>query len=522
MAIIPIRSLPLFAFANDGSIAWLRAAGSKVMAVDARTGRVLREIHLDPAPFGITWSIERVGRFFVVKDDREIAAYDAEAGTRLWKRKGPTRVAFVGEKGERFVTIAPGPAGVEVLEADLATGDLTTRVAVEGSMRYVGAHGTMTGDLLVFATDERDVYAVDTARWEVVARHAFSASYVLPPVATPAGVHVAIVEKRGAGAVTSVATLDPTTGALVSTHELPGRAHAMTAGASVVVLDVERALAGIVERVAFRPNAPYVRLSFTKNVQVNVGSAGRLAPPARTPSLEILPARAELLPPPPTDEDERPESTRSGLLALLDLLGASSEVLARIANVFGERPSDSLRMHDVGLRFRDPRVRWSSRPGRDPCLLDLAMHASGDAIATYWYPAAPSSKLAVVRVDATSGEARWLADDFDEWLAGHLHALRAMAPDSVGVVLEVLDLPSDFPRPLPSPTPPSWFFEAHAARWTMLDADDAERAGDRLGAERMLVSLARTARVGDVKPKLAAIYDALGWGHHRAVVVETW
>ena len=33
------------------------------MAVDAKTGEVLREVKLEPAPFGITWSIERVGRF---------------------------------------------------------------------------------------------------------------------------------------------------------------------------------------------------------------------------------------------------------------------------------------------------------------------------------------------------------------------------------------------------------------------------------------------------------------------------
>ena len=90
MAIVPVRSLPLFAFANDGSIAWLRSAGSKVMAVDAKSGEVLREVQLDPAPFGITWSIERVGRFFVVKDDREMAAYDSEEGTRLWKRTSAT------------------------------------------------------------------------------------------------------------------------------------------------------------------------------------------------------------------------------------------------------------------------------------------------------------------------------------------------------------------------------------------------------------------------------------------------
>ena len=96
------------------AIAWVRMTGSRVVAVDARSGAVLRELDLDPAPFGLSWKIERVGRFFVVRDDREIAAYDGQAGGRLWKRSGPTRVAFAGEKGDRHITIAPGPVGVDV------------------------------------------------------------------------------------------------------------------------------------------------------------------------------------------------------------------------------------------------------------------------------------------------------------------------------------------------------------------------------------------------------------------------
>ena len=164
MAIVPVRSLPLFAFANDGSIAWLRAAGSKVMCVDAKSGEVLREVQLEPAPFGITWSIERVGRFFVVKDDRETAAYDGEHGKRLWKRSsGPTRVAYVGQNGERHVTIAPGPAGVEVLETDLETGEVSPKLTLDGTMHYIGVHGTITHEGLLFlTTDQRDVFAVDT------------------------------------------------------------------------------------------------------------------------------------------------------------------------------------------------------------------------------------------------------------------------------------------------------------------------------------------------------------------------
>lgn len=529
-SLVPLRSLPLFAFANDGSIAWLRTAGSKVMAVDARSGAVLREVTLDPAPFGISWTIERVGRFFVVKDDREIAAYDGEAGTRLWKRSGPTRVAFVGERGERHVTIAPGPAGVEILEADLATGELAPRLGVDGTMHYIGAHGTMTGDLLVFATDQRDVFAIDTSRWAVVARHAFSGSHALPPIASAAGVHVAIVERRTTGSVTNVATLDRTTGRLVSTHELPGIAHALAAGTSGIVLDMKRGSPAMLERVAFRPSAPHIRLAIAKNVDLSIAAPRGVLPSRerRAPVVEIVAApkprssRPEILPGPRTDDDERPESARDGLLTLLEVMRVRSRMLARIAETFGDRPAEVVRMHEIGLRFRDPRVRWSAKPGRDPCLVDLAVHASGDTIATYWYPPAKSRELPVVRVDATTGEARWLADDFETWLAGFLLEVRGRTPDLAKLVLEVLDLDDRFPR-LPRATlPPSWFFEAHGTRWTMLDVEEALRDGDAAGAERMLVALGRAGYAAQVKEQLAEIYGTFGWGHHRAIVAETW
>ncbi len=530
MSIVPVRSLPLFAFANDGSIAWLRAEGAKVIAVDARSGRVLREVTLDPAPFGISWSIQRVGRFFVVKDDRELSAYEDGSGTRLWKRTGPTRIAFVGERGERHVTIAPGPAGVDVLEADLATGELSPRLGVDGTMHYIGAHGTMTGDLLVFATDQRDVFAVDTTRWAVVARHSFPGSHALPPIATTAGVHVAVVERRATGAVTTVATLDRSTGALLSTHELPGTAHAIGAGTSGLVLDVKRDAPAVLERVAFRPSAPHVRLAIAKNVDVTVAAPRGLLPPRepRPPVVEILPApkprssRPEIPPAPRTDDVERPASARDGFLTLLEVMRTRSEMLARIATTFGERPADVRRMVDLGLRFRDPRVRWSARPGRDPCIVDLAVHGGGDTIATYWYPPAKAKQLPVVRIDAATGGARWLADDFDGWLAGFLHESRARTPDLVRLALDALDLRDDFLRQPRATLPPPWFFEAHGTRWTMLDVEEAIADGDRLGAERMLVGLGRTGYAAQVKDHLAEIYDTFGWGHHRAVVAETW
>jgi hypothetical protein len=548
VAIVPVRSLPLFAFANDGSIAWLRAAGSKVMAVDAKSGEVLREVQLDPAPFGITWSIERVGRFFVVKDDRETAAYDADQGKRLWKRTttGPTRVAYVGERGERHVTIAPGPAGVEVLETDLETGDFSSKITLDGTMHYIGVHGTLTKEGLLFvATDQREVFAVDTTAkdYRLVGRHPFPGSHALPPVATEAGVHVAVVQRRANGPITNVATFDRANGELLSLHELPGTAHAIAPGKTGVVLDVKRAHsplaagAGMLERVVFRPHAPHIRLAIAKSVDLNVASSLGLASPPRLPrppTVEIVAApkpkpkprtpsaRPEMLPAAPDGDDERPESAADGFRALLEVMRARSDVLTRLVNALADRPHETLRLHDLGLRFRDPRVRWSAEPGRDPCLIDVAAFATGDTLATYWYPPARSSRVALVRVDATSGEARWLSDDFDDWLAGFLHETGRVAPDRVAIALDVLGFARDFPRASPAVLPPPWFFEAHGTRWTMMDVEEALASGDGIGAERMLVALGRTGYADKVKSQLVEIYETFGWGHHRAIVSETW
>lgn len=535
MAIVPVRSLPLFAFANDGSIAWLRSAGSKVMAVDAKSGEVLREVHLEPAPFGITWSIERIGRFFVVKDDREMSAYDGEAGTRLWKRSGPTRIAFVGEKGERHVTIAPGPAGVEVMETDLATGEQFSKLKIDGTMHYIGVHGTMTAEgLLVFATDQREVFAVDTSSYRVVGRHSFPGSHALPPIATASGVHVAVIERRASGPITSVTTFDRTSGELVSTHELPGAAHAIAPGNTGVVLDMKRAVAPVLERVVFRPNAPHIRLAISKSVDLNVAAPAGLFPPRRprAPSVEIVSAptpnkrtpsaRPEMLPEAPDGGDDRPESSSDGFRALLEVMRVKSQVLTRLVNAFADRPAESLRLHHVGIRFRDPRVRWSAAPGRDPCLIDLAVFGTGDTLATYWYPPARSARVPLVRLDTTTGDARWLADDFDVWLAGYLYETKKQTPDVVAIALDVLGLAKDFPRPPPAQLPPPWFFEAHGTRWTMMDVEEAMAAGDGVGAERMLVALGRAGYAAQVKTQLADVYETFGWGHHRAIVTETW
>ena len=64
-------------------MAWLRESGSRIVAVDTVSGDVLREVRLEPAPFGIGWRVERQGAFFVVRDDREISAYDDATGQRM-------------------------------------------------------------------------------------------------------------------------------------------------------------------------------------------------------------------------------------------------------------------------------------------------------------------------------------------------------------------------------------------------------------------------------------------------------
>src|SRR5437763_6406734 len=159
-------------------MAWLRASGPRLLAVDPRTGEVLREVHLDPAPFGLTWHVERHGGIFVVRDDREIAAYEEATGARLWKRTSPTRIAIVGENEDgKHVSVAPGPDGtIDVIEADLRLGTFETRARVDGTMRWIGANGVLTDDMLVFATDQRAVYAVNrfsrvTQRLPLVGSH---------------------------------------------------------------------------------------------------------------------------------------------------------------------------------------------------------------------------------------------------------------------------------------------------------------------------------------------------------------
>jgi hypothetical protein len=556
VALVPVRSLPLFAFATDGSIAWLRASGSRVLAVDARTGEVVREINLDPTPFGLTWSIERVGGFFIVKDDQELSAFSSDSGQRLWKRTFPSRIAFIGphpstvpsanddDEGERHISIVPTGEGVDIALADLKTGELKTMLNVEGTMRYVGAHGTLADDLLYFATDERDVYAVDVNRWEVVAKHPMPGSYVLPPISTGAGVHIAAIERRAAGAVTHITTIDRSTGAITSTHEIPGAANSFDEGAGGLVLDVRRSPAGILERVAFRPDAPHLRLVVPKHVEVSLAVPRGLFSDGNS-KIQILPVvtpeaaaraagegpreqkRPTIVPgfgpdaPVANDRDDE-GCSRDGFHLLFELLGAKSDLLQRIMDALASDPANVLHVGRVGLRFRDPRVRWSAKPGRDPCLIDLAEHESGDAIATYYYPTTTTGRIPVVRVRASTGEARWLADDFDAWFAGYLHDARAKTPDLVAIATQVLGVDASFVKPLAGTLPPPWFFEAHGTRWTLFDVEEARRAGDVAGAERMLVALGRNGYADRVKTDLASVYATLGWEHHRATVLETW
>jgi hypothetical protein len=218
---------------------------------------------------------------------------------------------------------------------------------------------------------------------------------------------------------------------------------------------------------------------------------------------------------------------RDGLLGLLALLEARSDVLTRLADAFEARSGTVGRLQRLGLTFRDPRARWSSGAGRDPSLLDLAENRDGDAIATYFYPRATNERVPVVLVSRVTGEARWLADDFDVWFAGVLYNALSHAPDAVRSIVSELGLSWDYPRALANASPPPWFFEAHATPWTHDDADAALSAGDLEGAERMLVSVGRAcagnpALTFVVKERLASVYAMLGWDHHRATVVETW
>ena len=540
---------PIHAFATDGSLAWLRHAGAQLVAVDAASGEIVREVRLVPAPFGVGWKVERRGAYFIVRDDRELAAYDETTGVRLWKRSSSGHVAFAGERDGKHISVmpAPGGEGVDIALADLATGAFEAKLRVPGTMKYVGAHGTLAGNLLFFATDERHVLAIDLNHWKVASRHRLDGSHVLPPVATSSGVHVASIERRDAGSVTHVTSFDRADGTFITSFTMAGAAHALLAGTNGLVLEARRHPTGPIERIAFRPETPSVRLAVAKHVDMRLvrTDAPRVAlstPAARLGSgnVEVFVHSAPIVPPAgsdgrhqemmpaPRDGTEGTARTpRDGLLGLLATLDARSDVLTRLADAFEERSGAITRIQRLGITFRDPRARWSSGAGRDPSLLDLAENRDGDAIATYFYPRAKNERVPVVLVSRTTGEARWLADDFDVWFAGVLHNALAYAPEAVFGILSELELSPDYARALANATPPPWFFEAHATPWTHDDADAALAAGDLEGAERMLVAVGRGCAGNPtlmfvVKERLARVYAMLGWDHHRATVVETW
>jgi hypothetical protein len=541
---------PLHAFATDGPLAWLRHAGAQLVAVDAASGEVVREVRLAPAPFGVGWKVERHGTYFIVRDDRELAAYDDTSGVRLWKRSSTGHVAFVGERDGKHISVMPaaGGEGVDVALADLATGAFDAKLRVQGTMTYVGAHGTLAGDLLFLATDEREVVAIDVSRWEIAHRHRMTGSHALPPVATAGGVHVASIEHRDGGSVTHVSSFDRETGTFVSTFTMAGAGSALLPGTNGLVLEARRRPNAPVERIAFRPETPSVRLAVAKHVDMRLvrtdalrldravspaprlgyGNAVAFVQSARVATATHADGRHDEMVPAPRDGSEGHSPTpRDGLLGLLALLDARSDVLTRLADAFEERSGAFARIQRLGITFRDPRARWSSGAGRDPSLVDLAENRDGDAIATYFYPRAENERVPVVLVSRATGEARWLADDFDVWFAGVLHNALAYAPEAVFGIMSDLQLSAEYPRALANASPPPWFFEAHATPWTHEDADAALAAGDVEGAERMLVSVGRSsggnpALMFVVKERLASLYAMLGWDHHRATVVETW
>jgi hypothetical protein len=544
-----VGSAPLHAFATDGPLAWLRHAGSQLVAVVVASGEIVREVRLVPAPFGVGWKVERHGAYFIVRDDRELAAYDDTTGVRLWKRASTGPVAFAGERDGKHISVipAPGGEGVDIALADLATGAFDAKLRVQGTMTYLGAHGTLAGDLLFFATDERDVLAIDVNRWEVAHRHRLVGSHALRPVATATGVHVASIEPRDVGAITHVTTLDRVTGSFVSSLVMQGAATLLARGTNGLVLEARRHATAPVERIAFRPETPSVRLAVAKHVDVRLVRADaprvdltsdvpRLSASSASVSVHSTPIvtaggqdghHHEMLPAARNGSEGPSPTPREGLLGLLALLDARSDVLRRLADAFEARAGALQRIHRLGITFRDPRARWSSGAGRDPSLLDIAQNRDGDSIATYYYPHARNERVPVVLVSRATGEARWLADDFDVWFAGVLHNAYAYAPESVRRIVSDLELPPDYPQALVNASPPPWFFEAHATPWTHEDADAALAAGDLEGAERMLVSVGREsagnpALMFVVKERLTTLYATLGWDHHRATVVETW
>jgi hypothetical protein len=179
----------------------------------------------------------------------------------------------------------------------------------------------------------------------------------------------------------------------------------------------------------------------------------------------------------------------------------------------------------VGILMRDPRAR-ATGSARDPSLIEMAEGHDGNGIATYFYPAERSGRVPVISVTRATGEALWVADDFDTWFASRIHETAVRDPQAARVALEALGLAPDFPRPLPMTVPPRWFFEAHHTPWSAGDAETALVAGDVEGAERMLIAASRMAPRGlaadTLKQRLVEVYATLGWDHHRATVVETW
>lgn len=458
-----------------------------------------KELWLTPAPFGFTWKVERHGDVFIVQDDRELSGY-GEDGQRIWKRALGGKVAFASER----VSILPTADGIDVMETDLAIGSFEPRLRLEGSMTYIGAHAALAGELAFFATDERTLWAVDTTRFEVAQRHLVDANHLLPPIVTAGGVHVAAVEDR----TTTVLTLDRQLGTIVSSYVLPGAARTMTAGQNGLVIDTIGQLAMPAQRIAFRPDAPGHELAVTREPRHAV----------RLDRQVVHPAFVE-----PRRDDKRAdgrhhvivpgrgitnEPARSGLLALLDLLGAHSQAIPRLVE-----HGDLGTMASIGLSLRDPRLRWMGTAGRDPCLLPIAQLGNGQMLCAYYYPPAASRTVRVVRAVGTS-VVEWLSEDFDRWFAGFLYT--ANKPSAAREAVKRLGLPQDFIRPLTREIPPSWFALAHGPRFTLEDAELAYASGDLEGAERMLVA----ARTGAAL--LAEIYGRLDWPHHRAVVAETW
>jgi hypothetical protein len=152
----------------------------------------------------------------------------------------------------------------------------------------------------------------------------------------------------------------------------------------------------------------------------------------------------------------------------------------------------------------------------DPCLIDLALDEDGNTFAFYDYPPARGAPPPMVQwAHDDTPNVRWLGLDFESCFAAFLAGKTDSQAALVAAVVEDLGLPASWVRENTAPVP-SWL-AATFGRVDVAAIDSAERAGDLLRAERLLVgAVSQTYDEAAAAPhvaRLGAIYQTLGW--HR-------